>query len=194
MTPSPSPSISSQLGVVGFWGHLSTIADPEGPLHSPFLPPALPRGLPLTSTEDSHHQEGTVVPFHLPFPFCHRMARPLPFLWTSCSNRSQPYPPPLSCPAWGGFWSTDLQHNGTSPHVLVQLHSHQMLLEREQEKEEDRRDVGSGSCSQKCEGASRARLSVSEACVCYWQMNFDLTSSCLCLFISKQELCDYGED
>ena len=132
-------------------------------------------------------QEGTVVPFHLPFPFCHRMARPLPFLWTSCSNRSQPYPPPLSCPAWGGFWSTDLQHNGTSPHVLVQLHSHQMLLEREQEKEEDRRDVGSGSCSQKCEGASRARLSVSEACVCYWQMNFDLTSSCLCVFISKQE-------
>lgn len=56
-------------------GTWRAIEDPEGPFHSPLWPPALPRGLPLTSTEDP----------------VTRMARPLPFLWTSCSNRSQPY-------------------------------------------------------------------------------------------------------
>lgn len=39
--------------------------------------------------------------------------------------------------------------------VLVQASSHQMLEREQEEKEEDRRDVGSRSCFLKCEGASR---------------------------------------
>lgn len=38
-----------------------------------------------------------------------------------------------------------------------------------------------------CEGASRARLPVPEACVCYLQMTFDLTSLCLSLLIFKDQ-------
>lgn len=38
-----------------------------------------------------------------------------------------------------------------------------------------------------CEGASRARLPVPEACVCNLQMTFDLTSLCLGLLIFKDQ-------
>lgn len=68
----------------------------------------------------------------------------------------------------------------------IHLHRNQMLSEGEKEKEEDRRDGGSRSCPEKCEGVSRTRLLVSEACVCYLQMTFDLTPSCLLLRLSKR--------